>query len=287
LEAELEEMMQTPVKDKVEKHDENSGQKKVQYSLEKFFFGAQMKPAMEEWRLSVLKDDLEKKKHGRPSTASLALAAARKEGEVMVLASLKSLNEAAEKEAERIAAHKESLLQNGGALQQRFSLVEYGVRGSGVLLGLRSNRRLAGAAKKRCEEGAATKNSMVKCMDDKLKEFGSEKDFLEAMCRCYGKTKVEIKKIMAGREEWERRVKTLKLGVGSTGSTAAVGTCSKGGRHLKKGGIGARRQGAGRKNNFKHIQLRVKVWLEKERSVCHHRQDRPCSVLGSYDCELC
>ncbi|CAE8743180.1 unnamed protein product [Polarella glacialis] len=33
---------------------------------------------------------------------------------------------------------------------------------------------------------------------------------------------------------------------------------------------GARRPGGGRKDSFLHIKLRVKSWLEKERSMCHH-----------------
>ena len=97
MEAELEEIMQTPMKKKVEKHNESSSQKKVQYPLEKFFYGVSMKPALEEHSLSVLMDDLEKKKVGRPTNAAVALAEARKAGEVMVLASLKSLNAAAAK----------------------------------------------------------------------------------------------------------------------------------------------------------------------------------------------
>ena len=79
-----------------------------------------------------------------------------------------------------------------------------------------------------------------------------------------------MKNIVGGKEEWEDRVKKLKLGKGSTGSTAAKGTCCKGGRWLKKGGIGARKKGAGRKDQFAHVKCRVKYWLEKERSMCHH-----------------
>jgi hypothetical protein len=33
---------------------------------------------------------------------------------------------------------------------------------------------------------------------------------------------------------------------------------------------GARRPGGGRKDSFLHIKLRVKSWLERERSMCHH-----------------
>ena len=53
----------------------------------------------------------------------------------------------------------------------------------------------------------------------------------------------------------------LKLGKGSTGSTGANGTGSKGGRMLKKGGVGARNCGGGRKDKFSHIKIRVKIFL--------------------------
>ena len=62
----------------------------------------------------------------------------------------------------------------------------------------------------------------------------------------------------------------MKLGKGITGSIVAQGTCSKGGRYLKLGGIGARAAGAGRKDKYKRTKTRVKTWLEKARSLCHH-----------------
>ena len=48
------------------------------------------------------------------------------------------------------------------------------------------------------------------------------------------------------------------------------GTCSKGGRFFRKGGKGARRQGGGRKDHFEHLKLKVKSYLGRERSMCHH-----------------
>ena len=90
------------------------------------------------------------------------------------------------------------------------------------------------------------------------------------MVKLYGKPWKQLKLVVEGKEEWEDRVKKLKLGKGSTGSTAAKGTCCKGGRMLKKGGIGAMSSGGGRKDKFSHIKIRVKHWLEKERSLCHH-----------------
>ena len=51
-----------------------------------------------------------------------------------------------------------------------------------------------------------------------------------------------------------KEVKALKLGKGTTGSLAAKGTCSHGGRHLKLGGKGARVSGAGRKDKFRRMK---------------------------------
>ena len=65
-------------------------------------------------------------------------------------------------------------------------------------------------------------------------------------------------------------MKKMKLGFGSTGTTAAKGSCAHGGRMCKKGGIGARLPGGGRKDKFIHLKMQVKAFLEKERSRCHH-----------------
>ena len=37
---------------------------------------------------------------------------------------------------------------------------------------------------------------------------------------------------MAGQDEWEDRVKRLKLGVGNKGTLATKGACNKGGRFV-------------------------------------------------------
>ena len=79
-----------------------------------------------------------------------------------------------------------------------------------------------------------------------------------------------IEKILAGETEWKKRVKELKLGKGTHGTLAAHGTCSKGNRYLQSKSKGCRSKGAGRKDLFKPIKQRLKVWLEKERSMCHH-----------------
>ena len=64
-----------------------------------------------------------------------------------------------------------------------------------------------------------------------------------------------IEKILAGEAEWKKRVKDLKLGKGTHGTLAAHGTCSKGKRYLQSKSKG---------------KQRLKVWPEKERSMCHH-----------------
>ena len=39
---------------------------------------------------------------------------------------------------------------------------------------------------------------------------------------------------------------------------------------LNKGGRGARRSGAGRKDLYRHLKMQVKDFVERERSKCHH-----------------
>ena len=84
--------------------------------------------------------------------------------------------------------------------------------------------------KKRNEEGAATKLEMAKQMLQMKHAFATERDWSHAMCKLYMKPWKTLKPIVEGEKEWAKRVKELKLGVGSTGSTAANGTCCKGGR---------------------------------------------------------
>jgi hypothetical protein len=86
----------------------------------------------------------------------------------------------------------------------------------------------------------------------------------------YSKSWKTLKKILAREAVWRQRVKDLKLGKGTHGTLAAQGTCSKGKRYLKSMNKGCRAPGAGRKDLFKPIKQRLKIWLEKERSLCHH-----------------
>ena len=68
----------------------------------------------------------------------------------------------------------------------------------------------------------------------------------------------------------------MSLGFGFTGTTAAKGTCSK----------GARRSGAARTDKFHHLKMQVKVFLEKERSVCHYVDKVDLLEAFLYYCKL-
>ena len=74
--------------------------RQVQYGLEKFFFGAKVKPAIEEHKKEILKDGgLLKRGRGRPTREAAALMEARKNGEVLVVAAVKDFNRAVKEEA--------------------------------------------------------------------------------------------------------------------------------------------------------------------------------------------
>ena len=251
--------------------------RQVQYGLEKFFFGRKEKPAIEEHKVEILKDGgLLKRGRGRPTREAAALMEARKKGELLVVAAVKDFNRAVKEEAAMMLKMKKNKRAPGEgtpdvAAKVEARLVKADVGGPGsMLLVKNSNRALKGANKKRHEEGAATKLEMAEKMESVKAAFATEADWRHGMCKMYGKPWKTLKKIVEGKEEWQDRVKKLKLGKGSTGTTAAKGSCSKGGRWLKQGGIGARKKGAGRKDEFAHIKCRVKYWLEKERSMCHH-----------------
>ena len=245
----------------------------VQYGLEKFFFGKNVKPAIEEHRKEILQHEalVKKSSGGRPSNATLALQEARKRGEVMVVAAVSDFNKVVEAEAAKMLAMKDGTRSLGYAATAEARMVQTCADGVGALLLVKnSNRALKGAAKQRNEEGAATKLEMAKQMLQMRPAFATEGDWKLSMCKLYKKPWKTLKPIVDGKKEWEKRVKDLKLGKGSTGTTAAKGTCCKGGRWLMKGGVGARATGGGRKDKFSHIKTRVKYWLEKERSLCHH-----------------
>ena len=125
------------------------------------------------------------------------------------------------------------------------------------------------SASKRVEESAATKLMMCEVMKKNMKLFSNPKEFKKKMEDLYSKPWDTLKIILAGESVWRKRVQTLKLGKGTTGTLAAKGTCSKGKKNVRIN-KGCRKDGAGRRDVFKHVKVRLKAWLDKERSMCHH-----------------
>ena len=126
--------------------------KQVQYGLEKFFFGKKVKPAIEEHKTEILKDEgLLKRGRGRPTKEAAALMEARKNGEVLAIAAVKDFNKAVEEEAARMLKMKKKVNSPCGAeaqiqdLKMRTCAVGVGA----MLLVKNSNRALKGATKKK------------------------------------------------------------------------------------------------------------------------------------------
>ncbi|CAE8629532.1 unnamed protein product [Polarella glacialis] len=209
-----------------------------------------------------------------PPAAMKRLTEARSNGEQLVIATVKEMEAMVKAAMDKKLEEKSSggqeygVLKNGGEGPiPQLELVRKGVLG-----GETSNRKKAGAVGARLEEGAATKMDMVKYMKAAAVRIGDAKEFKKRMCVEYGKKWRSLKKVLEGEDTWITRVDTLKLGKGTHGSNAAVGSDQWRSPGAKKvlALTGARRPGGGRKDSFLHIKLRVKSWLEKERSMCHH-----------------
>ncbi len=210
-----------------------------------------------------------KNRRGRPSTATKALQEARMQGEMLVVATLEQFNAAvAKKAAERLNEPKSRLFADVGGWPRGVTPLGR-VRGIAED-GLQSNRKRQGTKAERKDEGAATKLKMALHMKELRKSCASNAEWKRECQTLYAKSWKTLQNIFKGEDDWRKRMKDLKIGFGTTGTTAAKGTCSKGGRMVKKGGIGARRAGAGRKDKFWHNKMQVKAFLEKARSRCHH-----------------
>jgi len=195
-----------------------------------------------------------KVKRGRPSNASKALLEARAAGEALVVTTLDHWNQIVEANAVRINV--------GGRPSCSFQQAVQTLQNT--------NARLPGTKAQRIEESAATKLMMCEVMKENLKNYTNSLEWKKAMQLLYDRPWRALKQILKGEEVWRARVKELKLGKGTTGTLAAKGTCSKGKRFLQNKSRGCRSKGAGRKDVFKPIKHRLKAWLEKERSMCHH-----------------
>ena len=253
--------------------------KAVQYGLERFWKKTPSKlekmPALaarEERLKNVVKDGhVLKKSRGRPSKEMKALDEARKKGELMIVATLDQFNAAVRKQAEEMKKLKRNCFaENGGRPATGAWTKELKTLVGFESPDMQSNRRRHGVVAERRDESAGTKLKMAEHMKALKLKHACEASWKKECVKTYGRQWNTLKKILDGENEWKSRMKSFKLGFGSTGTTAARGTCSKGGRAFRKGGTGARMPGAGRKDHFMHLKLQVKAWLEKERSRCHH-----------------
>jgi hypothetical protein len=275
-------MEMSPVKDVIEGIEDmvvTPQPKPVQYGLEKFWKTTPSKlenmPALaarDERLKNVVKDGHALKKvRGRPSKEMKALEEARKRGELMIVATLDQFNAAVRQQAEEMKKQKRNCFaEKGGRPATREWTKDLKTIVGFESPDMQSNRRRQGAVAERRDESAGTKLKIAEHMKALKQKHACEASWKKECVKTYGRQWITLKKILHGENEWRNRMKSFKLGFGSTGTTAAKGTCSKGGRWLKKGGTGARMPGAGRKDKFAHLKLQVRAWLEKERSRCHH-----------------
>ena len=267
---------------------------KVQYGLERFWKKSpskvEMMPAMEAQAVRLkesLQDGettpLKRTGRGRPSNAEKNLEEARRQGEALVVQTLKQYEEALQNKKEEMGQLKVRLFaRTGGNVSTRGQLT--GV----VEEGLQSNRRRPGGKTARKDESAGTKLKIAEHMKVLRQRCATDTEWKRTCVQFYSKKWKTLQKILNGEATWRARMKTLKIGFGSVGTTASKGTHNKGDRWLKKGGMGARASGAGRKDQFSHLTLQVKAFLEKERSRCHHvdKQDLVEEFIGSCQQEL-
>ncbi len=124
--------------------------------------------------------------------------------------------------------------------------------------------------KRRREEGAATKLQMASQMQILKDASSSLRDWRATCCARFGMQWMQLQAIYLHKSTWQNRVETFKIGLQSRSAAFMKGQGSKGGASKKKGGLGSRAPGEGRKDKFRHVKLRVKRWLELERSRLHH-----------------
>lgn len=233
----FESMETTPVKDVLEDLEGmvvTPSTQPVQYGLEKFRKKTPSKlkrmPALEarQERLKhVVKDGHALKKAvGRPSNKEEAIDEARKRGELMIVATLGQFNAAVKKQAEemKIVMKGHCFAEKGG----RADSVGW-KKDLKVIVGLgspdlQSNRRRHGVASARKDESACTKLKIAEHMKEMKTRHASEVDWKKECVKTYGRKWVTLKKILDGEAEWKQRMKNLKLGYGSAGTTAAKGT---------------------------------------------------------------
>jgi len=132
-----------------------------------------MKPALQDSpdALKTVRSAL-KPGPGRPSNATKALEEARRQGELLIVATLDQFNAAVAKKAEeKLNTPKSRLFADVGGYHMGF---KSGGQVTGIVEdGLQSNRKRPGAATMRKDEGAATKLKIAEHMKELKKTCAS------------------------------------------------------------------------------------------------------------------
>ena len=217
--------------------EEVKPKQQVQFSLKYFFGKGEAKPVMTE---------VKKANRGRPSNHVLALKEAEEKGEQIMQLTKSELDE--------IVASQVQIAVKVGRMKNID--LEPGVP-------KRSNKRKLGEVIRRKEPNVATKLAIAEDVSAMLKSSCNEKEVKSRAMKKYGLTWQKLQNIVSNIEEWQNLVKQMKL---SKMTGLKKQTASK---FEKKHGVGCRRLGAGRVDKFKHVKVRLKAWLEKEREHGH------------------
>jgi hypothetical protein len=127
-----------------------------------------------------------------------------------------------------------------------------------------------GTKRKRQEEWtAAVKLEVCKYLQANRCKFSEEKSFWKAMVWRYGRSRNYLTRLLARQERREDFVKSRKLGLGTGDSKYKARGTQQGLMGRRWRSQGKRSKGGGRKDRFAHFKVKVKHFLERERSYGH------------------
>ena len=190
--------------------------------------------------------ELKKASRGRPTNHSVALKEAERRGEQILKLTNAELDEVIESRVQ--------IAMKGGRMKN----IDHNIEGP-----KRSNQRRLGEKIQRKELNAATKLAIAEDVSKMIKMCCNEDEVRRRAMKKYGLKWKTLMHIVMNKEEWSILVQKMKL---SKRTGLKKMTASK---FEKKHGVGCRKVGAGRADNFKHIKVRLKAWLEKEREHGH------------------
>ena len=133
---------------------------------------------------------------------------------------------------------------------------------------LKSNRRMPGSAKRRREESAGTKLQICEAMQKQEKEFSSPAEYRKEMEQQFGMSWKQLRNVKKKESQWKQIAEAA--GTGRTLQTRKQGANQWSKKRQRKGGLGCRAKGGGRKDMFRHVKVRVKAWLWRQRECCRH-----------------